>query len=203
MTGRELVRQAFGLTLIVLLLTGCGGVPAEPTATPVPPTATSTPVPPTATPTPVPLTPTPTSVPLTPTPTRGIITGMVLDNDGKPLANIYDQETLIVALLCSSDDSDIECFHRGSWDTNMSVLFDFICETDDAASNCLVHLGQGATSVEADGSYTIADVPSGKYGLIFLYRNPGLIQASYRPNVVLVQAGEIIKYDIPTGVYRK
>jgi len=29
MTGRGLVQQAFGLTLIVLLLTGCGGAPAS------------------------------------------------------------------------------------------------------------------------------------------------------------------------------
>ena len=185
MSRRRLLQQVFGLMLAALFLTGCGGAPAELTATPVPPTAT------------------PTTVPLTPTPTRGIITGMVLDDAGKPLANIYDQETLIVALVCSSDDSDIECFHRGSWETNMSVLFDFICEADDAASNCQVHLGQGATSVEADGSYTIADVPSGKYGLVFLYRNPGLIKASYNTKPVQVQAGEIIKYDIATGVYRE
>lgn len=43
MTGRRLL-QALGLTLIVFLLTGCGGVPAEPTATPTPvPTATPLP----------------------------------------------------------------------------------------------------------------------------------------------------------------
>ena len=45
MTSRKLLQQTFGLTLVVLLLTGCGGAPAEPTATP-------TPAPPTATPTP-------------------------------------------------------------------------------------------------------------------------------------------------------
>ena len=127
---------------------------------------------------------------------------MVFDDAGKPLTNIYDQETLIVALICLSDDSDIECLHEGSWGT-VADLFDFICEADDAASNCLLHLGQGAVSVEADGSYTIADVPSGKYGLIFLYRNPGLIKASYNTKPVQVQAGEIIKYDIATGVYRE
>jgi hypothetical protein len=41
---RRPLQQAFGLTLIVLLLTGCGGAPVEPTSTstplPVPPTAT-------------------------------------------------------------------------------------------------------------------------------------------------------------------
>jgi len=61
MTGRELVQQAFGLTLIVLLLTGCGV--SQLTPTPLPPTATPTPVPtPSATPAPTP-TPTPVSVP--------------------------------------------------------------------------------------------------------------------------------------------
>ena len=56
----------FGLTLVVLLLVGCGAPPAtsvseapEATATPEPPTVTPTPVPPTATPTPVPPTATP------------------------------------------------------------------------------------------------------------------------------------------------
>jgi len=194
MTGRELLQQVFGLTLIVLLLTGCGGAPAEPTATPVPPTATSTPVPLTPTPTPVPPTP-------TPIPARGIITGMVFDNDGKPLTNIYDQETLIVALICLSDDSDIECLHEGSLG-KVAAMFDFICEADDAASNCLLHLGQGAVSVEADGSYTIADVPPGKYGLVFLFKNPEFLHRSYEWDVGLVQTGEIIKYDIQTGLYR-
>lgn len=51
---KKLLQQAMGLTLIVLLLAGCGGAPAEPTSTPtlipVPPTATPTPIPPTATP---------------------------------------------------------------------------------------------------------------------------------------------------------
>jgi hypothetical protein len=62
MNGKRLLRQMLGLTLVVLLLVGCGGAPAEPTATltPVPPTATLTPVPPTATLTPVLPTATPT-----------------------------------------------------------------------------------------------------------------------------------------------
>jgi hypothetical protein len=47
MNIRRLLQQAFGLTLAVLLLAGCGGATAEPTATP-------TPVPPTAEPTAIP-----------------------------------------------------------------------------------------------------------------------------------------------------
>ena len=131
-------------------------------------------------------------------PARGVITGMILDSDGKPLANINDQETLVVALVCLRNDSDIECLQPGSpWETNLTSLFDTICEADDASSECLLHLGQGAVSVGADGSYAIADVPPGKYGLILLYRYPGVMRASYhRSGIELVQAGEIIKYDI-------
>jgi hypothetical protein len=65
MTSRRLL-QALGLTLIVFLLTGCGGVPAEPTAT-----STAVPTPtlyPTYTPVPT-MTPYPTYTPLPPTPT--------------------------------------------------------------------------------------------------------------------------------------
>jgi hypothetical protein len=56
MTSRKLLQQTFGLTLIVLLLAGCGGAPTKPTATPTPiPTATPyptyTPLPPRPTPT--------------------------------------------------------------------------------------------------------------------------------------------------------
>jgi PBP1b-binding outer membrane lipoprotein LpoB len=50
MTSRGPLQQVFGLTLIALLLTGCSGALAEPTATP---TAVPTPTP-SPTPTPVP-----------------------------------------------------------------------------------------------------------------------------------------------------
>jgi hypothetical protein len=50
MTSRRLLQQMFGLTLIALLLTGCSGALAKPTATP---TAVPTPTP-SPTPTPVP-----------------------------------------------------------------------------------------------------------------------------------------------------
>jgi hypothetical protein len=133
----------------------------------------------------------------------GIITGVVLDKDGNPLVNIYDQETLIVALVCLSDDSDIECLHRGPWETHLTALFGSICEADDTASNCLLHLGLGAVSVATDGSYTIADVPPGKYRLVFLFRNNGSLRASYNTaGPELTRAGEIIQYDIETAVNR-
>jgi hypothetical protein len=86
---QELLRQIIGVTLVMLLLVGCGAPAATPvseapaatstpvssaaTSTPEPPTATPTPLPPTATSTPVPPTPTPTPVPPTPTPKKTIV----------------------------------------------------------------------------------------------------------------------------------
>ena len=74
MSFQKLLKQIVGVTLVALLLAGCGAPPATPT--PVPPTATSipptdTPIPPTDTPvlpTPTPVPPTPTPIPPTPTP---------------------------------------------------------------------------------------------------------------------------------------
>ena len=68
MNNTRLLRQMAGLMLIVLLLAGCGGGRAEPTATSAPPTATSAPTSPPASATPVPPTATATSVPPTATP---------------------------------------------------------------------------------------------------------------------------------------
>jgi hypothetical protein len=45
MNNRRLLQQAFGLTLAVLLLAGCGGAPAVPTASATAPGATSLPEP--------------------------------------------------------------------------------------------------------------------------------------------------------------
>jgi hypothetical protein len=65
MSSAKLLQPMLGLSLVVLLLAGCGGAQAVPTATPVPPTAlpTPTPVPPTATPTQTPVPPTATPLP--------------------------------------------------------------------------------------------------------------------------------------------
>ena len=111
MTGRELVQQAFGLTLIVLLLTGCGGAPTEPTATLVPPTAT---------PTPVPLTPTPTPTP-TEAPFPGAIVGgrvYLMDRD-RPV-----QTTVRIFLADFSAMVD-------STETDESGYYSFLVEEPD------------------------------------------------------------------------
>jgi hypothetical protein len=128
---------------------------------------------------------------------------VVLDAGGKPLGNIYDQETLIVALFCPSDDTDIECLHEDFWDMDTDVLFDSICGAEDTAENCILHLGQGATSVEADGSYTLTDIPPGQYGLVFMFSGPGLMSFSIWRDVNPVQAGESSEYDIKTDLRRK
>jgi len=152
--------------------------------------------------------PQPTTVTPTPIPTTGSITGMVLGDDGKPLLNINDQEILIVALFCPSDDSAIECFHEINQGMDFDALYGSICEADVTASNCLLHFGQGAAVVEADGSYTIAGVPPGQHGLVFLYHFPDLGGYSIRGysierHVESVQAGKTTEYDIVVDFHRK
>jgi len=178
MSRRRLLQQAFGLTLIALLLTGCGGATTEPTAA-------LTPVPPTAAPTPI--------------PTTGSINGMVLGDDRKPLFDANDPEIMIVALFCTSDDSGIECLDYDFWDMDQDVLFNSICEADDTSSNCLLHFGQGATTVEADGSYTIADLPPGRYNIVFFWPALTLLMAEYD---LSVQAGEITEHNFIMEFHR-
>jgi hypothetical protein len=187
-SGR-LFHQVFDLTLIVLLLAGCGGAPAKPTASlaPVPPSAE-----PIATPTPVPPTAEPTA-----SPTTGTITGRVLHDTGLPIKNTNENETLIVTLLCTNGDSEIECLDDGFWDLeSRDAKVDSICEADDTAEKCLIHLGQGATAVDANGNYTIVGVPPGEYGLGFFVIVPGNLYFWGKYDVESVQAGKITKYDI-------
>jgi hypothetical protein len=47
MSSGRVLQRMFGLTLVLLLLTGCGGAQVEPSTPPEPPTTTATPVPPT------------------------------------------------------------------------------------------------------------------------------------------------------------
>ena len=124
----------------------------------------------------------------------GAFTGRILGDDGKPIIN----ENIIVALICSSDDSDFECLDGDLWDMDQGVMINSICDADDTSSNCLLHFGQGATTVEADGSYTIANVPPGQHGLLcfwsdFLLRSTALNLS--------VQADEITKHDFKFDIH--
>jgi len=213
MNRKKQFLQMLALTIIVFLLVGCSGVQNAPTATPtpvpptvkptatptsIPPTATHTSIPPTATPTPIPPTAEPTATP----PTTGIITGIVLTEDGKPLGNIYEEETMIVALACTSSDPDIECLDD-FWDMGREVIIASICEIDDKAESCILHLGKSAAHVEADGTYTLADIPPGKYDVVFIFVNPIQITKVIVRDVDTVQGGEITKVDIKTDLERK
>jgi hypothetical protein len=144
----------------------------------------------------------------TPVPTTGSITGMVLGDDGKPLLNINDQETMIVALFCPDDDSAIECFPEITQEMDFDVLYASICEAGVAGDDCLLHFGQGAVPVEADGSYTITNIPPGQYGLIFLYHFPEMGGYSVRGfsierQVEPVQMGELTENDIMVDFHRE
>jgi len=118
MTGRELVQQAFGLTLIVLLLTGCGGAPTEPPATPVPPIAT---------PTPVPLTP-------TPTPTEAAFTGAIVG--GRVYLVDRDRPVQTTVLLFRADYSAM----IDSTETDESGYYSFLVEEPDTY---IIHVSAG------------------------------------------------------------
>ena len=177
-SSRRLLQQAFGLTLTVLLLTGCGGATIEPTVT-------LTPIPPTATPIPI--------------ATTGSITGMVLGDDRRPLSDANDPDIMIVALFCSSDDSDLECLDQGFWEMDQDVLLNSICEADDTSSDCLLHFGRGAALVEADGSYIIADLSPGQYNIVLFLPALTLLAAEYD---LSVQAGEIAEHDFIMEFHR-
>jgi len=70
-------------------------------------------------------------------------------------------------------------------------------------SNCLLHLGQGATYVETDGSYTLADVPPGQYGVVFMFTNQNLSSRRLELDVDPVQVGGISEGDIKTDLERE
>ncbi|MFZ2096528.1 MAG: hypothetical protein WAV05_07800 [Anaerolineales bacterium] len=124
------------------------------------------------------------------TSTSGAITGRVLGDDMKPLLDSYNQEIPIVALYC--DYSEIECLDASLWDMDIDVLINSICEPNDEDPACLLHFGQGAAAVEADGSYTIADVPPGEYGVVLLFPAASLRKAEYDKSV---QAGKVTGVD--------
>lgn len=135
--------------------------------------------------------------------TTGTITGKVLDDNGKPLGNLHENEVLVVALYCLDENSTTECLHEDFWDIKLDVLLDSICEINDSRDNCLIHLGKSAASVETNGSYTITNVPPGEYGLVLIYKGDGLMGTTLERDVDPVQAGNVIKRDIETKLIRK
>jgi hypothetical protein len=120
MSSRRLLQQAFGLTLGVLLLAGCGGAPAEPTSTstPIPPASTPTP---SATDTPTPI-PTPTAIPASETPfTVGgfqlQITSVSLGTAMFAPAGMAEDETVLtVEVKVLSGDPEIVAQTDGEFD---------------------------------------------------------------------------------------
>ena len=135
--------------------------------------------------------------------TSGTIKGTVLDDNGKPLRNIHDEEVLVVSLFCIDDNSDIECLHEDFWDIKVDVLLNSICEEGNTADDCLIHLGQNAASVGTDGSYTITDVPPGEYGLVLIYKGGGMVGTTLERDCDPVQAGKATKCDIETKLIRE
>ncbi|MGD8969623.1 MAG: WD40 repeat domain-containing protein [Anaerolineae bacterium] len=93
MSSRGQLQQAFGLTLIVLLLAGCGGTEGDPGARAVPPTGTTAPAADTAAP------PTDTAAPPTNTPAP---TGL----DVSDLTSVFELTLCTMSDLAWSPDSD-------------------------------------------------------------------------------------------------
>ena len=120
MNGERALRYAFGLMLIVLLLTGCSGAPTEPTATLVPPTAI---------PTPVPLTPTPT-----PTPTEVPFPGAIVG--GRIYLMDRDRPVQTTVLLFRADYSAMV----DSTETDESGYYSFLVEEPDTY---IIHISVG------------------------------------------------------------
>jgi len=135
--------------------------------------------------------------------TGGSIAGVVKDKSGDPLENIFDEETIIVALYCKDEKADIDCLRSGFTDLDLDELFEAVCDKGDTSGDCLVHLDEGAALVDEDGGYRLDNVPAGDYGLVFMLKTPGMMQTRYIPNAVSVELGETTLYDILTDLKRK
>jgi predicted esterase len=97
MSYQKLLRQMIGVTLVMLLLAGCGAPAATPvseapavTPTPEPPTATFTPIPPT--PTPIPPTATPTPEPPTAMPTVTVAPSEFIASKVEDVVGIWETQ---------------------------------------------------------------------------------------------------------------
>jgi hypothetical protein len=158
MGGKRLLQQMFGLTLVVLLLAGCGGVLAEPTPTHTP-SPTPTPIPPTDTPTPAP-TPTPSPMP-TPVPE---VRGSLIDaGTDEPLAGAR-------VILCLQDSESSCCL-----DSDLSMV------TDENGEFAIQVPGPGDYAVFYNVS---GDMGPGWDGLCLDYAKPSMslrMQDDLRP----------------------
>ncbi len=79
-----------------------------------------------------------------------------------------------------------------------SVLISSICSTDDTAKNCLLHWGQGAAKIQADGSYTLNNIPPGQYEIVLMIIDSKWATIIELKNVDPVQAGQVTRHDFVT-----
>ena len=164
MSYQKLLRQMIGVTLVMLLLVGCGAPPATPTSEA--PAATSTPAPSVATPTPA-----PTSTPLPPTtspalsPGESVIIGTVdgtyTEFDTRGYVGIHEFEC-VAGLNC--DPSSLPAFlysrsTRERWDPaggaveRLTIRF----VIDDSVNNTLLRItraGSETLLISVDGGTT-------------------------------------------------
>jgi hypothetical protein len=195
MIHKSSLQLIISMMFVMFLILACGLL--QSTSTPVsPPKVLQTDVPPTDVP--------PTDVPSTdlpptdvmPTSTTGIIAGVVRGDDMKP----FTEEYMIAALFCPSNDLDIECIDDRFWTIELDDLLSSICEADDTSSNCLLHIGEGASLIGTDGSYSIANVPPGEYAVVLIFPKFTIRMAKYD---LSVQAGEITKHDFILDFHKK
>jgi len=132
----------------------------------------------------------------------GSISGMVFDNNMKPLLNIFDGERIIVALVCHDEIMGIDCLPENYSDMKSQDLLDSICTSGDSSENCQLFLGQGATKVEEDGSYTFANLPPGDYSTVLLFKNQQFLQITRSFMKIQVMEGETAEFDISTNLTR-
>ena len=171
---KRLILPVLAFVLIASTVFGCGGTPEEERPAP----------------------PEPTLINLEPK--TGTIRGMVLDAEGKPLADVLAGDEGIMALYCPSEDMGIECLHEGYDDIPLFDLFASICEPGFRSGGCLLYWGQSAARIGADGSYSLEGIPPGKYELVLFINSSGVVLTVHIIKVDPVQAGETTVYDFVT-----
>jgi tetratricopeptide (TPR) repeat protein len=133
-----------------------------------------------------------------PLPGTGSIKGMILDKNRASLVNALKGQLGIIALVCPGDAQGVECLHQNDKELDLSVLIASICDANNRATNCLLHWGQSAARITADGSYTLNNIPPGQYELDLIIIDSGLAITIGLINIPPVKAGEVVKYDFVT-----